>query len=107
MKILAQKRKNRLFGNLLYPVNKELSKKQLGIRRIIHYLYINVIVLGCGYCFKWFFIEDIKRLVSILFLIAAIFVVVSFVMWSGDKRISKELNERLKDYQERKGFDRK
>ncbi|MDD6810603.1 MAG: DUF3021 family protein [Lachnospiraceae bacterium] len=90
-----------VFGNLLYPVNKELSKKQMCIRMILHYLYINLIVLECGYYFDWFFIGNLKMVFCMIVLIAIIFVVVSFVMWNNGRKTSRQLNEQLKEYQKK------
>lgn len=88
-----------VFGNLLYPKNVELPKKQLIIRIILHYLYVNLVVFVCGYCFDWFNIENIKMVLAMALLIAVIFIIVSAVLWSGDKKTSELLNKRLKEYQ--------
>lgn len=88
-----------VFGNLLYPINVELSKRQMIIRMILHYFYVNIVVFVCGHCFEWFPIDNIKMVLFMALVITVIFVVVSIVLWSGDKKTSELLNKQLKEYQ--------
>ncbi|MCM1143392.1 MAG: DUF3021 domain-containing protein [Blautia sp.] len=91
-----------VWGNLLYP-NRKISKKQIILRRGLHYLYINVVVFGCAVLFDWFDVRNWKQSGFLFISIAVIFTAVSWAVWHRDKKISQVLNERLKRYQDRKG----
>lgn len=85
-----------LLGVVTYS-KKELSVKQVLIRRGIHLLLIEGLIFGVNYAAGIVF-----KSMSILMLAAAIalvFVTVYVVLWLNDKRSAEMFNERLKRYQ--------
>lgn len=86
-------------GNLIYP-EKEPGKKELIIRMIIHYVYINVVVFGFGIALGWFRLDNLTMILVLLLLIAAIFFGIWGVFYFQGKKEANDLNERLKAYQE-------
>ncbi|HKM03953.1 MAG TPA: DUF3021 family protein [Lachnospiraceae bacterium] len=89
------------FGILIYP-KWELTKKQMIIYKMLHYLYTNIVVLVCGFYFHWFTIQSISMVCGMLLLIAIIFVTVSIIMTRKDKKLADSLNKILERYQEKK-----
>ncbi len=87
---------------LIYPWDRTLGKAEMGIRTLIHYLLINGIVLGAGFWFHWYRIDRIQSVAVMLITIALIFALVSAVTWAQRAEEAKQMNERLREYQEKK-----
>ena len=77
---------------------EEMSRK---LQKILIFLVINIIVLGCGVWFGWFRPENLPEVVGMLLIIALVFLIVSAVMWRMEKQMAVQMNERLREYQER------
>lgn len=65
-----------------------------------HYILTNVIVLGCGFWFEWFYADNLPMVLAMLFAIAVIFVIVSAAAWKKGRRQAALMNERLRLYQQ-------
>lgn len=89
-------------GTLMY--NDDIKKNSMKVRGIIHYLMVNVIVVGCGIWFEWFYTDNLTQVIGMLVLIAIIFSTVSFVSWRKVANEAQLMNQRLAEYQE-KGED--
>lgn len=87
-------------GNFIHPY-REISRRRATINKGLHYLYINAVVLGSGYWFKWMNIDNLFMLAVMLLGILTVFAVVSFVIWRVHKEESESLNRKLKEYQQR------
>lgn len=87
-------------GSLIYP-EYEVSKRTALLLKTVHYIYVNVVVLGCGVWFGWFRADSIPMVVVMVLMIAAIFLTVSAVMWRSAKNTANLMNERLAEYQNR------
>ncbi len=85
-------------GTLIYP-EKTVSKKVIWLLRILHYVLVNAVVLGCGIWFEWFYADNLLMVLGMLFLIAVIFVTASFFLWKRAAHTAELMNERLKTYQ--------
>ncbi len=86
-------------GILQYP-NRECRPKTTLLITALHYVQVNIVVLGCGLWFEWFYIDNLPMVSGMLFIIALVFVLVSAAMWSRDRRIAASINEKLKKYQD-------
>lgn len=82
----------------IYP-QREVGRNTMVLLYIVHYVITNVIVLGCGVWFGWFYVDNLPMVLAMLFAIAAIFVLVSVVMWKRGKQQAALMNERLRMYQ--------
>lgn len=91
-------------GNFLYPY-REISRKRGLIEKVVHYLYINAVVLGCGYGFGWIDKDNVPMLIVMLLGIFLVFAVVSFVVWRLHARESENLNRKLREYQQSGGIN--
>lgn len=91
-------------GNFLYHY-REISRKRGLIEKVVHYLYINAVVLGCGYGFGWIDKDNVPMLIVMLLGIFLVFAVVSFVVWRLHARESENLNRKLREYQQSGGIN--
>lgn len=84
---------------LIYPWERAIQKTEFYIRICIHYILINIIVLGCGCRFEWYHPAHFKSVVYMLILIAVIFAIVSLIMWKNSANDARQMNEKLGQYQ--------
>ncbi len=85
-----------LFG-LVTKSGKELSVKQVRLRRGIHLLLVEGMVLGLNY--RSGMITDYAVLGVLGISIAVVFAAVYIFMWLNDQKSAALFNERLKQYQ--------
>lgn len=86
------------FSSIILYSRNELNKKQILIRTVIHYIAINIIVLGSGFIFDW---VDGGETTKVIGLIVCIFIVYIFVwlnMYKSDARMAKRLNQKIEEY---------
>lgn len=88
-------------GNLIHPV-REVGKRRFKIDLLLHYLYINVVVLGMGNHYEWFDISIPRMTIGMMTLITIIFIAISAAIWTMERRESRRLNEKLLEYQNKK-----
>lgn len=86
-----------LFGVVTWS-KKELSIKQLLIRRLIHLGLIEAMVFGLNYLAGVIF--PLKVSITLALGIAVVFVVVYVVLWLIDRKSARDFNHKLKEYQE-------
>lgn len=91
-------------GNFIHPY-REISRRRSMINRCLHYLYINVVVLGCGYGFAWIDRGNLFMPVVMIVGILLVFVAVASVIWRLHARESENLNRKLREYQRTGGVD--
>lgn len=81
-------------GNFIWP-EKEVSKREYLVRMFLHYIYINVCVLGWGIKFEWFSWRSLNQLLGMCVAIFLVFLAVVAALSAMDKKLEKEMNERL------------
>lgn len=89
-------------GNFIHPY-QEISRRRVLIDKGLHYLYINAVVLGCGYGFGWIDQDNVSMLFVMLLGILLVFAAVSFVVWRLHAKESENLNRKLREYQQAVG----
>ncbi len=82
-------------GNFIYYSKYELSKRQMMIRIVIHYFYINLVVLGGAFLWEWITQGYIVQFVVMLLLIAVVYVGVTLVNFMKEEKTAEVLNKRL------------
>lgn len=90
-------------GALIYPWDRIPGKREMGIRIVVHYLLINVIVLTAGFWFGWYQIDHLGSIAVMLVTIALIFGIVSALSWTRDAGEARRMNEKLREFQQKKG----
>ena len=88
-------------GNLFY-IGHEKSKRQLTVLTLLHYVYINAVVLTCGILFEWFDVDRMEMVVFMVILIAVIFLLIYAVNYLRSKQDSEKMNQHLQKYLESK-----
>lgn len=86
-------------STLIYPWDKEYKKNDFRIRVVLHYIIINIIVLGFGILFDWYATDNMLNIIVMVIMIAVIFAVVSVVSWKKSEQDAKVMNENLQKYQ--------
>lgn len=77
--------------------NRELSGGQFAIRFLIVYVYVNVVVLGLGYLFRWFDPESISTVLGMVVTILVATIVVMFIAFCYDSKTADEINKKLRE----------
>lgn len=89
-------------GSLIHPWKRTPGKTEMGIRMVLHYVWVNLIVLGAGLWFHWYGTEHLWSVISMEISITVIFLIVSAIEMTRSSREAKRMNERLKEYMEQK-----
>lgn len=87
-------------GNLIFISGKVLSRKQVKIRYIIHYLYNGLVVIGSSLIFNWIGLDQIQTLILLFLFYTVHYFIITMSLTSRDKKIADVLNEKLKKYHE-------
>lgn len=85
-------------GVCIYP-EKEVSSRRMLLMVILHYIEVNIVVLGFGIWFEWFYVDNLAMVLGMLLLIAVIFLLVSVICWKRTAHMAELMNEQLKEYQ--------
>ncbi|MBP1754935.1 MAG: hypothetical protein H6Q59_1333 [Firmicutes bacterium] len=83
-------------GTLLFYSKREISKRQMRLRIILHYAYINFVVLATAFVCGWLDFTNLVQVVSMIILVAAVYFSVNLVMFQSEKRIADNINQRLR-----------
>lgn len=92
-------------GIFIYPPERELTRRETLVRVFLHYLEVNVVVLGCGLWFEWFYIDNPPMVIGMVVMILLIFVLVSYVVWKNAEKTAALMNEKLREYQNPAGLE--
>lgn len=74
---------------------RELFGKQLALRYVLAYAYVNVVVLGLGSLFKWFNPQSLPMVLGMVFVILIAFVVICSIAFWTDLKTADEINKKL------------
>lgn len=85
-------------GNLSYYSTKELSKNQMKLRIICHYLYVNVVVALGAYLMDWFSSGLIPQFPVMLLMIAVVYILIMVLTSRKEEKTAENLNKRLRKY---------
>ena len=86
-------------GVLFYT--DDINKKSMRIACLLHYLFNNVVVVGCGLWFEWIDAGNWLQIIGMILLVAVIFGVVSVITWKKAEKEAAMMNEKLVRYQEK------
>lgn len=78
---------------------KELTVKQVLIRRVIHLLLIETVVFGLNYLVGVTFPPIVS--ITLTLGIAIVFILVYLICWLDERRCANDFNQMLKSYQEK------
>ena len=83
-------------GDLIFYSRKELSKKQIKLRFLLHYIYINIIVVGGAFILKWIEPGETTDIIFLFGLVTVIHICITAVVIKKDKKTAEDLNKKLK-----------
>lgn len=87
--------------SLIYPWDREMSKTEVIVRTLIHYVLVNIIVLGGGAFFDWYNPSQFRNIAAMMLTIALIFAVVTVISWRKSAVDAARMNEKLEEYQKK------
>jgi len=85
-------------GNLIFFSGKELSKKQMKIRCVIHYLYNSLAVVGGAFLFGWIAPGQTRYIIFMFIIFTVVFICIRTAMFKNEKKIAEDLNKKLRKY---------
>ena len=88
-------------GSLIYP-DRSMGRTERWIRILVHYLYINAIVLVAGVFFEWYHVSNPQSVFFMVFTVTIVFAIVSVLSWNKASKDAKRMNEKLQEYQQEK-----
>ena len=74
---------------------KEVSKRSMLFRNAALFLYVNIVVMGNGIYFEWFYPSNWKMILGMFACIVIVFVIITSVGYFVDNRLAEKLNEKL------------
>jgi len=87
-------------GTMIYP-DYEVTRRRAVFLTVLHYIIVNLVVLGGGILFGWFDANNLSMVLLMLLLIMVIYFVVAVVLWKRATDMANLMNERLSEYQNR------
>jgi hypothetical protein len=91
-----------LFSFIFYS-HKEVSKKSLLFRNTIHFLLIFGLLTGSAYCFHWFSFANSNFVLFFIIQFILIYSLVTLITHTINHSQAKRLNQKLAEYQKRRG----
>lgn len=85
---------NRIFSGIIWRTE---GKGFTWLPILLYFLYVNVVVLLCGFFFGWFQFESIKMIAIAEFTIGIVFFTVAAVTYLTDCRTADRINRRLRE----------
>ncbi len=86
---------------LVVRTQKELSVKQIIIRKIMQLFLLMVLLLGCIFGQSLKDPNRIPAIIGVAFSIVLIYVLVNVIEWMMDERVAKDMTEDLLKFQKR------
>jgi hypothetical protein len=86
---------------LVVRTQKELSVKQIIIRKIMQLFLLVVVLLGCIFGQSLKDPNRIPAIIGVAFSIVLIYVLVNVIEWMMDERVAKDMTEDLLKFQKR------
>jgi Protein of unknown function (DUF3021). len=83
-------------GNLMYHYHRVLSKRQMKIRMVCHYVYINIVMIGGGFLCGWLSIDYLPEIVVMFVMVAVVYIIIMTVNFHQEEKIAENLNRQLR-----------
>lgn len=82
-------------GNFIYYYKSALTKKQIRVRIILHYLYIIMVVFGGGILWGWLDWSLLEFAVMFL-LVSIVYASIMLVLFRQDRKLAENINRQLR-----------
>lgn len=86
-------------GSSIFPCDgeQEISKRSMLLRTLFCFIFVNVVVLGCGFLFEWFYLSNLKMLLGMEAAIIIVFAAVSSADFYRQYKAAEQMNRRLRE----------
>lgn len=81
----------------IYYSKRDLSKKQMFIRTIIHFFVLLTVLIYLSHLWNWISLNEPREVAIFVLLVVVVYVIVSSIISYQDKRLAKKLNDNLKE----------
>ncbi len=90
--------------DLVFCAPRELSKRQWLIRKVFHFLLLEVTVIGSGhFLFRWLRSWDLTQHIVMAVMVLVVYLAVIWIGWERERMNAKAINQKLRQlYQEEK-----
>lgn len=82
---------------VIYYSRKELGKKQMFIRKIIHFSVLLAVLLYLAQLWGWVSMQRPNEIATFVLLVICVYVIVFAITSYQDKKLAKKINESLKE----------
>lgn len=83
-------------GSTIFVSKKEIGKKQMILRKTLHFFYTIFVVFGIAIVCRWVDVSRIPQLIVMLLLIAGVYFSICFVMFRQSEKEAEFINRRLR-----------
>ncbi len=89
---------------LVFYAPRELDKRQWRIRKVLHFLLLEIVVIGSGhFLFQWLQDWDLIQHIVMVLMVLVVYLVVIFGSWERERMNAKAINQKLRElFQEEK-----
>lgn len=77
--------------------DKPAETREFILRFVLCYIYVNIVVMGLGFWFKWFDISSIPMVIGMFIAIIVAFMLITGGVFLVDKKTTDEINKKLKE----------
>lgn len=81
---------------IIFYSQKELNRKKMSIRFVIHFLVLLAILLYFAHLWDWVHLKSLKEIVVFILLIIGVYAIVLTATTYQDQKLADKLNESLK-----------
>lgn len=86
------------FTKVIFWSRKELSKEQIKVRYVLHFLCDGLVVFGGAFLFHWIEPDQVKYVILIGIFFTVTYIYITKAMIESDKRVANALNKKLRKY---------
>lgn len=87
---------------LLFYSKNEFSKKQMRVRQAVHLILVVGLIIFLAYTWKWIEFGSYVELLAFVALVLLSYTGIALFMYQRDKKLAKALNEKLREFKDRK-----
>lgn len=80
---------------VIFLSRRELDKKQMTIRMIIHFIVLAAVILYFAFLWNWVNLGAANEIAVFLIFVLLVYVIILFINKYKDKKLSNQLNDRL------------
>lgn len=83
---------------LVFYSKQELSKSQMLVRHILHFIILISILMYCATRWEWIAVTKFSEVAVYIVCVLIVYVIVMYINYQRDKHIAEEMNEKLNQF---------